>query len=1182
MLGAAIYREQGLPDAFAQNERFNPVYYFTVYEKQDSDFIKLAALADSTEELDAVRRQYMRELKNRDTLERAGAMGVVAGIGAQFLDPINLIPVGGVSYRTYRIGENILKGAAVSGSVAMGATAAQEATLHKLQLTRTFGESAINVAGAALLGSVIGGGAAGLSTAARVAGRKLDEIELDIQQGMNPEGKIARGEPSSGTSELIVDRIDTIYSSDLKVAEQIEADSVNAYKRSLERDLKLRLPRGERKRLLDTKRQLQFELDNAARLAPPLPTGPGMGARRAKQLGQRQYEENILNRMSEIDEQLAVSKTGEDAQANLSRLEQQGTVPAEIREKIDMRKAQASRVEEILTSEEYLKIREEVDAETDLTGTALPTKEEEILTRDALGEDSGGAMKVLNSPEVKGKLARGILKMLAWADPVSRLSTSINPESRALLAEMAETSLLYDKMKRTGPGGEIIDEFDFIPNAIETRIKTRSDRLHINALQFANEQLRLYRASNPDNPMSDIEFFEAISNALRRNDEHANGFVQAASKHWRKEVYDPLLADAQKILGPDNRPLLPEDIDTKTALSYLNRKFRADLITEKQTEWNDIVGRWVKGEDVKGKQLEVDQAIELLKGTKEGTSAYKKAKEALQDAEARLLDIPSDAEYRALALEIANRIKAQPGQVLPYDYEIGKESSGKSKTAPVSGPLQKRKFMIPDELIEQFLENDIRKLSQNYTNNMVSQLEFNDTFGSTDLQAEIKKVSSWWDKHIAEQPARKQAKLEKIKAKEIDAIEGIRDRISFRFKATENPDSTFSRMGRGMLNLNYMRLGGGFVTASFSDVGKIVMAEGLFNTLRYGFAPLVKNFKNFRLAAKEAKELGIGIDVLMGSNRAKVLAEIDNYGRGDTLVERALQSGADRFGRINLMDYWTASTKQLHAVVLQNRVISQLKKGRIPKDLKHLGIDDADAKGIMGELARHGESVPGAELANIKDWDNANLANLWAEAMRKESDRVVVMPGQEKPLLMSKQYGQVFFQFKSFMYSATHKILIGGLQGRDAHALQGVISMVAMGALSYYVKETTAGREISDDPRVWIDEGIDRSGLLGVLGEVENSIEKLSGGNVGIRSMIGVDTPSSRYAARSWLSTAVGPTYGSFLNTVAEVTNATTGEEGWQEADTRALRRLLPYQNLFYLRGLIDEGEEGINGLIFD
>jgi hypothetical protein len=108
---------------------------------------------------------------------------------------------------------------------------------------------------------------------------------------------------------------------------------------------------------------------------------------------------------------------------------------------------------------------------------------------------------------------------------------------------------------------------------------------------------------------------------------------------------------------------------------------------------------------------------------------------------------------------------------------------------------------------------------------------------------------------------------------------------------------------------------------------------------------------------------------------------------------------------------------------------------------------------------------------------------------------------------------------------------------------------------------------------VWISEGIDRSGALGMLMEVNNTIEKVSGNNFGLRPLIGASAPASRYASRSQAEAMLGPTFGSFLTTSMRVLNSSTDQREWQDSDTRALRRLLPYQNLSIIRQAIDRLE---------
>ena len=95
--------------------------------------------------------------------------------------------------------------------------------------------------------------------------------------------------------------------------------------------------------------------------------------------------------------------------------------------------------------------------------------------------------------------------------------------------------------------------------------------------------------------------------------------------------------------------------------------------------------------------------------------------------------------------------------------------------------------------------------------------------------------------------------------------------------------------------------------------------------------------------------------------------------------------------------------------------------------------------------------------------------------------------------------------------------------------------------------------------------------------EVNNTFERLT--KQGIRPILGIDAPAARFASRSTLDSLLGPTFGSLINTMLQVGGAGLDEDEWSESDTRALRRLLPYQNLTYLRRGFDEMEEIVGDL---
>jgi hypothetical protein len=224
-------------------------------------------------------------------------------------------------------------------------------------------------------------------------------------------------------------------------------------------------------------------------------------------------------------------------------------------------------------------------------------------------------------------------------------------------------------------------------------------------------------------------------------------------------------------------------------------------------------------------------------------------------------------------------------------------------------------------------------------------------------------------------------------------------------------------------------------------------------------------------------------------------------------------------------------------------------------------------------------------VANVKDWDDSELGLRYMAAMREESDRVIVIPGQEKPLFASTEAGSVLLQFKSFMFASTVRTTASILQGADKHLIQGGVSMMGLGMLSYYLKMQTAGKEVSDDPAVWIAEGIDRSGVLGILGEVNNAVEKTTG--FGYRRLIGAENPhSSRYASRSVIDSWLGPSFGTAQDifkavggTASVFANEDDTADGFSEAQQRAFVRLLPYNNHSVIRAGFQLIEDDAGGL---
>lgn len=190
--------------------------------------------------------------------------------------------------------------------------------------------------------------------------------------------------------------------------------------------------------------------------------------------------------------------------------------------------------------------------------------------------------------------------------------------------------------------------------------------------------------------------------------------------------------------------------------------------------------------------------------------------------------------------------------------------------------------------------------------------------------------------------------------------------------------------------------------------------------------------------------------------------------------------------------------------------------------------------------------------------------------MVRDVDRIIVTPGQDKPLWMSTELGKTIGQFKSFQLSSMQRVALSAMQQRDAETMSGIMTALGLGAFSYAAKQWLAGREVSDNPLVWAVEAIDKSGITGWLMEVNAISEKATRGRVGASAITG--EPVSRYASRNVVGAFFGPTPDAVADIFQVSGSIFAGDTS--KADLHKTRGLLPFQNLFYVRGLLNKVED--------
>ena len=142
-------------------------------------------------------------------------------------------------------------------------------------------------------------------------------------------------------------------------------------------------------------------------------------------------------------------------------------------------------------------------------------------------------------------------------------------------------------------------------------------------------------------------------------------------------------------------------------------------------------------------------------------------------------------------------------------------------------------------------------------------------------------------------------------------------------------------------------------------------------------------------------------------------------------------------------------------------------------------------------------------------------------------------------------------------------MLVSGIAQRDLRAAQAVFMGVVIGALGHYTKDSINGRSTdwAADPVLLVAKGLKQAGTLGMVAQMPLDVataayQKKSVARSAIDAIPGVDAPAA-----------------GLLRAAANTAGAI--QRGEPADAAKAASKLLPYQNLFYLRQLFNEMGDG-------
>lgn len=388
-------------------------------------------------------------------------------------------------------------------------------------------------------------------------------------------------------------------------------------------------------------------------------------------------------------------------------------------------------------------------------------------------------------------------------------------------------------------------------------------------------------------------------------------------------------------------------------------------------------------------------------------------------------------------------------------------------------------------------------------------------------------------------------------------------------------NSSGAEFFQNVLNWNYTRMLGHMTIASLPDLGMIVMRNGVMATLAHGIGESFSTVK--QISKNDIRALGYAIETELGT-QSKTYIEHSGLSTNPSPFTKGLNSLTRSFGNLSLMNPWTDMIQNMSGHIAINRILTTVHKlvdgQKVSKKERTLVARLGIAPEHFDQIAKFTKDnvYKGTRFADWTNWDiqtipEANALKAFQAAVGKSIDEISLSPNLgDKPLLLQQKgaFGHMtnlMFQFKSFLFAATNRILYSGIQNvNDMNLYLGAVSMMGLGMLGYVASSHLRGssEELDLSAKNLLREGVDRSGILAIFGEGLNIGQKLFQlGEV------------SRYKSRDAFGSVLGPTGGSASQLVSlfnKLNPLSSAKGEWTTKDAEAVMRLMPLQNLFYLQ----------------
>ena len=709
------------------------------------------------------------------------------------------------------------------------------------------------------------------------------------------------------------------------------------------------------------------------------------------------------------------------------------------------------------------------------------------------------------------------LKKVGLAAPGLELGTSVSPTMRDAVYRVSETGLMTNnQVNGLAPKPKAMGLLTRMASEVRATAVKQAVDLHYNAYRE-----RVKREGGT--PIKEKDFLKAASKASREGDVSDIKEVADLAKFGR-QVMDAMWKQAEDVGVP-----LPEKEIGNTAKSYFPRDYLAEEINRRR--------------GVEGRSLE-----SIIAAAAQRVGAAKNKVEAME-----------------IGREAVASIMGSPSGRIPRELNMpGARGAFKERTLR----------MVNDRDIAEFLNDDWLDVMLKNVKTMSSDIEFYRAFPEgykTVDEITLKAREEFEAIAGAAKTDSARAAIARQGEREERVLRTLIERERGVSTIPIDPAYTgLARIGKGITQVNYMRLMGSGLLSQLPDVGRVAMEEGFARTMAVPINALVNGFASLKVGAATLRRFEGAAD-FVSLQRMNATADIvEEYGR-HSRVERYLDTASKWFGMASLMTPWTMGMKAIASTLATDRMLADLvhvagggtRSKAVRAKWLEAGVSDDVFEQLLTEVPNFAKE--GAHwVPNLDKWKvSQEVIDSFGYALVRDVNNSVLRPGAvDRPLWMTTNTGRILTQFQGYGWASNQRILLAGLQRRDAATFSAWSMMLGLGILTTASKDLYNQGALKDrDLRGWIRDGVDRSGLLSVFMQFDNYADKGLGLSIS-RTLTGEG--ASKYAGRGFLEQIGGPTAGFVTDTQTGLYNAITGD--FTKSDLHKLFRLGPAMGLPFVK----------------